>query len=50
MSASFAADEENATTVIAEYDLGGGATAFAAMHDKDGENSDLTALVINFNF
>jgi hypothetical protein len=49
MSASFATDEASATTLIAEYDLGG-ATAFAAMHDKDGENSDLTTVGINFAF
>ena len=50
MSASFALDEADATTVIAEYDLGGGATAFAAMHDKADEADDLTALGINFKF
>jgi outer membrane protein OmpU len=33
--ASFAIDEADATTVIADYALGGGASAFAAMHDKD---------------
>jgi hypothetical protein len=50
MSASFAVDEADATTVIANYDLGGGATAFAAMHDKAGENSDLTTVGLNFAF
>ena len=50
MSASYATDEDSATTLIAEYDLGGGATAFAAMHDKAGETDDLTALGINFKF
>ena len=49
MSASIALDEADATTMIAEYDLGG-ATAFAAMHDKAGEASDLTAFGINFKF
>jgi outer membrane protein OmpU len=49
MSASIALDEADDTTLIAEYDLGG-ATAFAAMHDKAGENSDLTAFGINFKF
>ena len=42
---SFATDETDATTVIAEYSLGGGATAFAAMHDKAGTASDLTAQI-----
>jgi outer membrane protein OmpU len=49
MSASIALDEADATTMIAEYDLGG-ATAFAAMHDKPGTASDLTAFGVNFKF
>ena len=49
MSASIAIDEADATTMIANYDLGG-ATAFAAMHDKPGTDSDLTAFGINFAF
>lgn len=49
MSASFATDEANATTLIAEYDLGG-ATAFVAMHDKEGTDNDLTTVGINFSF
>jgi len=49
MSASFATDEANATTLIAEYDLGG-ATAFVAMHDKEGTDNDLTTFGINFSF
>ena len=49
MSASIAIDEADATTMIANYDLGG-ATAFAAMHDKPGTASDLTAFGINFAF
>lgn len=49
MSASIALDEADATTMIAEYDLGG-ATAFAAMHDKPGTASDLTTFGINFAF
>jgi hypothetical protein len=49
MSASIAIDEADATTMIANYDLGG-ATAFAAMHDKPGTASDLTAFGINFKF
>ena len=49
MSSSIALDEADATTMIAEYDLGG-ATAFAAMHDKPGTASDLTAFGINFAF
>ena len=50
VSASFALDEADATTVIAEYTLGGGATAFAAMHDKAGTASDLTAIGLTFAF
>ena len=50
VSASFAVDEADATTVIAEYTLGGGATAFAAMHDKAGTASDLTAIGLTFAF
>ena len=49
MSASFAIDEADATTMIAEWDLGG-ATAFAAMHDKAGTADDLTTMGINFSF
>jgi len=49
MTASFAVDEADATTMIAEWDLGG-ATAFAAMHDKAGTNNDLTTMGINFSF
>jgi outer membrane protein OmpU len=49
MSASFAVDEADATTMIGEYDLGG-ATAFVAMHDKAGEANDLTTVGINFAF
>jgi hypothetical protein len=50
VSASFATDESKATTIIVDYDLGGGASAFAAMHDKDGTNNDLTAIGLNFAF
>jgi hypothetical protein len=49
MSASIAVDEADATTMIAEYDLGG-ATAFAAMHDKAGTADDLTTFGVNFAF
>ena len=49
MSASIAVDEADATTMIANYDLGG-ATAFAAMHDKPGTADDLTTFGINFKF
>jgi outer membrane protein OmpU len=48
--ASFAIDEADATTVIADYALGGGASAFAAMHDKTGTASDLTTVGLNFAF
>jgi len=47
---SFAIDEADATTVIADYALGGGASAFAAMHDKAGTASDLTTVGLNFAF
>ena len=50
MVASFAIDETDATTIIADYALGGGASAFAAMHDKDGTASDLTTIGLNFAF
>ena len=49
-SASFATDETDATTLILDYNLGGGASAFAAMHDKAGTASDLTAIGLNFAF
>ena len=50
MVASFAIDEADATTIIADYALGGGASAFAAMHDKTGTASDLTTVGLNFAF
>jgi len=50
LSASFALDEADATTIIADFALGGGASAFAAMHDKDGTASDLTTVGLNFAF
>ena len=56
VSASFAVDEADATTIIAEYTLGNGATAFAAIHDKPaptgGTNTDndLTAIGLTFAF
>ena len=33
-----------------DYALGGGASAFAAMHDKAGTDNDLTAVGLNFAF
>ncbi|MBT7999334.1 hypothetical protein, partial [Planktomarina temperata] len=58
MVASFAIDETEATTVIVDYALGGGASAFAAFHDKTDKkqaaghatNNDLTAIGLNFAF
>ena len=50
MVASFALDETDATTIIADYALGGGASAFAAMHDKAGTANDLTTVGLNFAF
>ena len=34
----------------ADYALGGGASAFAAMHDKAGTADDLTTVGLNFAF
>ena len=50
VAASFALDETDATTIILDYGLGGGASAFAAMHDKAGTDNDLTAIGLNFAF
>jgi hypothetical protein len=50
VAASFALDETDATTIILDYALGGGASAFAAMHDKAGTDNDLTAIGLNFAF
>jgi outer membrane protein OmpU len=50
LAASFNVDEADATTMIAEYDLGGGVTAFAAQHDKAGTASDLTTMGMTFKF
>lgn len=50
LSASFATDEASATTLILDYSLGGGASAFAAMHDKAGTDNDLTAMGLTFAF
>jgi len=54
VSASFAVDEADATTLIVDYALGGGASAFAAMHDKPAvggvEGNDLIAMGLNFAF
>ena len=56
MSASFAIDEADATTLIGTYDLGGGTTLFAAMHDKPAptggaaDDNDMTTVGLNFKF
>ena len=57
VGASFATDETEATTIIIDYDLGGGASAFAAFHDKTAKKggahdtfNDLTAVGLNFAF
>jgi outer membrane protein OmpU len=50
VAASFATDEADAITLILDYSLGGGASAFAAMHDKAGTDKDLTAMGLNFAF
>ena len=50
MSASYAVDEADATTLIGTYDLGGGATVFVASHDKANTADDMTTMGINFKF
>ena len=50
VAASFGLDENDETTIILDYGLGGGASAFAAMHDKAGTDNDLTAIGLNFAF
>ena len=42
--------EGGGATIIADYALGGGASAFAAMHDKAGTGNDLTTVGLNFAF
>ena len=50
MSASYATDEEGVNSIVAEYDLGGGATFFAsAKNDANGDNVQQAAGV-NFTF
>ena len=50
LTASYTIDEADATTLIAEYDLGGGATFSAAAHEKAGTANDFNAMGINFSF
>ena len=50
LSASYAVDEADATTMIATYDLGGGATVFVASHDKANTADDMNTVGINFKF
>jgi hypothetical protein len=50
LSASYAVDEADATTMIATYDLGGGATVFVASHDKANTVDDMNTVGINFKF
>ena len=50
LSASYAVDEADATTMIATYDLGGGTTVFVASHDKANTASDMNTMGINFKF
>jgi hypothetical protein len=49
MSASYATDEEGVSKVIAEYDMGGGATLFASSKTTKGTNNFQT-LGMNFAF
>ena len=50
MTASYATDEEGVNSVVAEFDLGGGATFFAsAKNDANGDNVQQAAGV-NFTF
>ena len=48
MSASLATNEASATSLIAEYDLGG-AIAFVAMNGTEGTDNDLTTVDVNFS-
>ena len=50
LSASYAVDEADATTMIATYDLGGGATVFVASHDKANTADDMNTIGVNFKF
>jgi outer membrane protein OmpU len=49
ISASYATDEEGVSKVIAEYDMGGGATLFASSKTTKGTNNFQT-LGMNFKF
>jgi hypothetical protein len=52
LSASYALDEDDIGKLIVDYDLGGGATAFASMKagaESDG-SGDYSAMGINFKF
>jgi hypothetical protein len=52
LSASYALDEEDVGQLVVDYDLGGGATAFASMQAgaaSDG-SGDYSAMGINFKF
>ena len=52
LSASYSLDEDDIGKLVVDYDLGGGATAFASMKagaESDG-SGDYSAMGINFNF
>jgi outer membrane protein OmpU len=49
MTASYATDEAGVSKVIAEYDMGGGATLFASSKSTKGTN-DFQTLGMNFKF
>ena len=52
LSASYSLDEDDVSKLVVDYDLGGGATAFASMKaGKEGDGSDdFSAMGINFKF
>jgi outer membrane protein OmpU len=52
LTASYSLDEDDVSKLVAEYDLGGGATAFASMKQgaEDDGSEDFQAIGINFNF
>jgi outer membrane protein OmpU len=52
LSASYSLDEDDVSKLVVDYDLGGGATAFASMKAGAADNGsdDFTAMGINFKF
>jgi outer membrane protein OmpU len=50
LTASYSLDEDDVSKLVAEYDLGGGATAFASMKNGATAAADFQAIGINFKF